>query len=409
VAGVALTTSGWTYAETADPRPASDSVVLVAESSPLPHQRVEPKIVLVALRDKANRLSAKGSDLWEISELGSFDVPEAALRAYKHAATRINAESPSCDLPWTLLAAIGRVESDHGRYGGSVLGSDGLPRPAIRGVALNGVGPVAAIADSDNGRFDQDTVWDRAVGPMQFIPTTWAGSGRDGDGDGVADPNDIDDAALAAAGYLCPASGSIHAEGAMERSILAYNHSDYYVALVMAFEDGYRTGSFSIPSPPPPVEEPAERPAAGKPKPKPAGDRPKPDAQPKPKPEPDPKSQPQPEPQPKPKPKPDPKPAPGPKPKPKPKPVPPAETSKTGHLSHDGGGLTWLFDGQPLDLGGEARLQATSTIDFDEDGTLEEVAEELVGLVGLVGPKVEVTWTTGTSPLHVTAIAGYSY
>ena len=112
-------------------------------------------------------------------------------------------------MPWTLLAGIGRVESDHGRYGGSELGTDGLPRPAIVGIALNGVGPVAAIADTDNGRWDGDKVWDRAVGPMQFIPSTWQYAGRDGDGDGVENPNDLDDAALAAADYLCPSSGSV--------------------------------------------------------------------------------------------------------------------------------------------------------------------------------------------------------
>src|SRR4051794_28679402 len=215
-------------------------------------QEVEPQVVLEPLRDESSRLSEKGNDLWAISELGSFDIPEAALRAYKNAAAAMREAYPSCALPWTLLAGIGRVESDHGRYGGSVLGSDGVPRPAIRGIALDGAGPVAAIPDSDEGRFDGDTVWDRAVGPMQFIPTTWASAGRDGDGDGVATPNDIDDAALAAAGYLCPSSGSILAPGAMEAAILGYNHSDYYVALVMAFEEGYRTGSFSIPSPPPP-------------------------------------------------------------------------------------------------------------------------------------------------------------
>jgi len=216
-------------------------------------QRIERPVVIRA--EGGSRLSAKGNDLVEISALGSFDVPEAALRAYKRAAGSTNDSHPGCDLPWTLLAGIGRVESDHGRYGGSVLGSDGVPRPAIRGVALNGVGPVAAIPDSDGGRFDGDTVWDRAVGPMQFIPTTWAGSGRDGDGDGVADPNDIDDAALAAAGYLCPSSGSIKAPGAMEQAIFSYNHSDYYVSLVMSFEQGYRTGTFTIPSPPPPPED----------------------------------------------------------------------------------------------------------------------------------------------------------
>ncbi len=236
---------------------AAATVPALVEPAVVLVQRTERQVTLRALRDRSSRLSAKGSDLWRISALGSFDVPAAALRAYKHAAATMARTQPACRLPWTLLAGIGRVESDHGRYGGSVLGSDGVPRPAIRGIALNGVGPVAAIHDTDHGRFDGDKVWDRAVGPMQFIPSTWAYAGRDGDGDGTATPNDLDDAALAAADYLCPSSGSILAPGAMRRAILSYNHSDYYVTLVTAFARGYRTGSFSIPSPPPPAAVPA--------------------------------------------------------------------------------------------------------------------------------------------------------
>ncbi len=181
-----------------------------------------------------------------------FGLPTAAKAAYERAARRIEQTRPGCDLPWGLLAGIGRVESDHGRYDGSQLGNDGVSRPPILGIALNGVGPVAAIRDTDNGRLDGDKVWDRAVGPMQFIPSTWATAGVDGDGDGVADPNDLDDAALAAAGYLCPPSGSIGDEAGMRRAVFTYNHSDYYVDLVLAFAIGYHTGVFNIP--PPPVE-----------------------------------------------------------------------------------------------------------------------------------------------------------
>ena len=170
-------------------------------------QKVAPQVTLSRPGD--GRISAKGADLVAISQSGSYDVPATAMRAYKNAAAEMASIRPKCQIPWTLLAGIGRVESDHGRYGGSVLGVDGLPRPSILGVALNGVGPVAAIADSDDGRWDDDKVWDRAVGPMQFIPTTWESAGRDGDGDGVSNPNDIDDAALAAADYLCPSSGSV--------------------------------------------------------------------------------------------------------------------------------------------------------------------------------------------------------
>ncbi len=223
-------------------------------------QRVMDRVVIRSLRDPRSRLSANGRDLWAISAEGSYDVPSAALRAYKNAAAEVARTRPSCQLPWTLLAGIGRVESDHGRYGGSQLGTDGLPRPAIVGIALDGQGPVAAIHDSDGGRWDGDKVWDRAVGPMQFIPGTWSSSGRDGDGDGVANPNDIDDAALAAAYYLCPSSGSIRSDAAMDAAIRSYNNSAYYVDLVEAFAHGYETGVFVIPSPPPAPDVSADAP-----------------------------------------------------------------------------------------------------------------------------------------------------
>ncbi|MGH3346019.1 MAG: lytic transglycosylase domain-containing protein [Nocardioides sp.] len=191
--------------------------------------------------------SPKGTRTWSASSLTDNGLPGAAHRAYVRAAQAMSATDPACQLPWTLLAGIGRVESDHGRYGGSVLGKDGVSHPFIIGVALNGDGPVAAIPDTDDGAFDKDSVWDRAVGPMQFIPSTWTAVTRDGDGDGVTSPNDIDDAALAAAAYLCSGSGSVLGESAMRAAIFRYNASKEYVALVMAMERGYRTGVFILP------------------------------------------------------------------------------------------------------------------------------------------------------------------
>jgi membrane-bound lytic murein transglycosylase B len=228
-------------------------------------QLVEPQVTLHAIGEApargpsvrgATRLAAvvtawiseNGTDLAAVSATGSNDLPLSADRAYRAAARRAAVESPGCRLPWTLLAAVGRVESDHGRYGGSVLGLDGRPRPAIVGIALDGVGPVRAVPDTDDGRWDGDRVWDRAVGPMQFIPGTWAASGRDGDGDGLADPHDLDDAALAAASYLCRA-GDLGDSATRSAAILSYNHSAFYVDLVNAYEAGYRTGVFAIPSP----------------------------------------------------------------------------------------------------------------------------------------------------------------
>jgi hypothetical protein len=97
-----------------------------------------------------------------------------------------------------LVAAIGRVESDHGRYGGNVVGDDGKSTPGVIGPALDGKHGLTLVTDTDSGAYDHDAVYDRAVGPMQFIPGTWEIVGVDGDADGVRDPQDIDDAAVAA-------------------------------------------------------------------------------------------------------------------------------------------------------------------------------------------------------------------
>ncbi len=190
----------------------------------------------------------KGTRTVSESPRGAHDIPATAVAAYQRAAAVLAEVDPACRLPWTLLAAIGRVESDHGRYAGAALGTDGVSEPLIIGVPLNGVGPVAAIRDTDEGTFDRDTVWDRAVGPMQFIPSTWAVAGVDGDGDGKRSPNDIDDAALAAAVYLCAGTANLQAPDRMSEAIHRYNNSDSYTALVMAYEQSYRTGDFTVPT-----------------------------------------------------------------------------------------------------------------------------------------------------------------
>lgn len=203
--------------------------------------------------------SPKGTRVWTVSALSDLGLPVAAEKAYRRGAALMAQTDPGCQLPWTLLAGIGRVESDHGRYGGATLGADGLSRPRIIGVQLNGAGPVAAIRDTDDGRLDRDKVWDRAVGPMQFIPATWELAARDGDGDGRLSPHDLDDAAAAAATYLCSGSGSLLDPSARAAAIYRYNQDDYYVALVQAFEVGYRTGVFVIPSPPVDEDEAKKR------------------------------------------------------------------------------------------------------------------------------------------------------
>ncbi|HEV2885835.1 MAG TPA: lytic transglycosylase domain-containing protein, partial [Jatrophihabitans sp.] len=177
-----------------------------------------------------------------ISGLAADGIPAVALNAYRLAAARLASAQPGCGLQWWLLAGIGRIESDHGRYGGSTLSASGESSPHIIGPALDGTG-YAYIADTDGGRLDADPRVDHAVGPMQFIPSTWAGYGIDGNGDRVASPFNIYDAALAAARYLCAAGGDLRTPAGQRRAVLAYNHSDEYLALVLGTAAAYASGT----------------------------------------------------------------------------------------------------------------------------------------------------------------------
>jgi len=188
------------------------------------------------------------AEAFRASEVAANGVPQAALRAYRTAEATMAIADPSCELSWALLAGIGRVESDHGRYAGAVLGRDGVSDPEILGLPLNGVGPVSAIADTDGGSLDGDKVWDRAVGPMQFIPSTWAMVGVDGDGDNKRNPHDLDDAALAAAAYLCVGDNDLSTTAGMQQAVYSYNHSAEYVTLVLGLAEAYQKGLVDLPA-----------------------------------------------------------------------------------------------------------------------------------------------------------------
>ncbi len=187
--------------------------------------------------------SSRGSpgDDQRASSLASDGIPTTALEAYQRAARRESERDPACGLSWPLLAAIGRVESDHGRFAGAVLHTDGRSTPRVIGIALTGNG-TARITDTDGGRLDGDRTYDRAVGPMQFIPSTWAAYRTDGNGDGIADPFNIFDAAAAAGHYLCSAGGNLTTLTGQLRAVHAYNDSDAYVALVLQLEQVYARG-----------------------------------------------------------------------------------------------------------------------------------------------------------------------
>jgi membrane-bound lytic murein transglycosylase B len=177
-----------------------------------------------------------------ISGLAANGIPKVALNAYRVAAARMADAEPSCGIQWWLLAGIGREESDHGRFGGAVLQPNGVSVPKIIGPPLNGHGTAYIPAPPDGAALDGDAVYTRALGPMQFIPQTWASYGTDGNGDGVADIFNINDAALSAARYLCAAGGNLRTAAGQRAAILAYNHSTVYLAQVLALANAYRTG-----------------------------------------------------------------------------------------------------------------------------------------------------------------------
>nr|WP_051905097.1 lytic transglycosylase domain-containing protein [Streptomyces bicolor] len=171
-------------------------------------------------------------------------LPASVFAAYRRAEERLSREAPGCRLRWQLLAAIGQVESGQAR-GGRVT-SDGTTVTPILGPRLDGVA-FALIRDTDGGAHDGDTAYDRAVGPMQFIPSTWARWGADGNGDGRMDPNNIFDAALAAGRYLCAGGRDLSVPAEMDRAILGYNHSTAYLRTVRAWYAYFLGGHRVVP------------------------------------------------------------------------------------------------------------------------------------------------------------------
>lgn len=184
-----------------------------------------------------------------VATASTSGIPAAALAAYQRAETVINSADSGCHLTWQLVAAIGRVESNHGRHGGNTLDAQGVARPGIFGPPLNGGDGTSRISDTDAGQFDSDAVWDRAVGPMQFIPSTWSVVGVDADGDGQRNPQDIDDAALATAVYLCSGDDDLGTTAGQQAAVYRYNHSQPYVDLVLSIMEAYLDGEFtSVPN-----------------------------------------------------------------------------------------------------------------------------------------------------------------
>jgi len=231
---------------------------LTAHIEDLAEARTEAESDLLGARDEVTRSRASLAD-WRLgADVAGSDLPLVALDAYVKAAERLAAEHPECGLRWWGIAGIGRTETRHGTFGGTRPGPDGVPLRAIIGIPLDGNNGTALIPDSDGGLLDGDTEFDRAVGPMQFIPGTWRSQGRDGDGNGGIDVHDLHDAAAAAATYLCRSGGSglDTAEG-LRRAALGYNNSSPYADLVVRTAFDYAAREAQL-IPPPPLVMPVD-------------------------------------------------------------------------------------------------------------------------------------------------------
>ena len=187
------------------------------------------------LRSRSGRSALKTLDPGAMASLpaGPLGIPGIMLAAYQRAQKILASQQPGCHLPWWLLAGIGQIES--GQADGGLVDAQGNTLVPILGPVLDGTSGNAAIPGSGGG-------WERAEGPMQFIPSTWSIWGHGGN------PNNVYDAALTAGRYLCAGGGNLSTSAGQVAAVFSYNHSDSYVQQVLARAYAYSGGVHPLPS-----------------------------------------------------------------------------------------------------------------------------------------------------------------
>jgi membrane-bound lytic murein transglycosylase B len=226
-------------ARTAERYPASYAAPAVE-----PPTYAEPAAGALLAPYDARRTVASRGDLaytWSVQNaaLTTTDIPSAALAAYQRAADVIDRADPSCRLDWETLAAIGKVASDHGRVGGSVLNANAVVHPKVLGPKLTGRNGTARVEDTDGGLVDGEERVDRAVGPMLLLPSTWSVVRVDGDSDGRRNPQDLDDAALGVAVFLCAGPGDLGKDERLRAAVQRYHSGHEWLRAVLRVRHDY--------------------------------------------------------------------------------------------------------------------------------------------------------------------------
>ncbi|MDH6181999.1 membrane-bound lytic murein transglycosylase B [Microbacteriaceae bacterium SG_E_30_P1] len=230
---------------------ATVAVVALAPRETLPPAPTDAPDLLFATQAAAPPLAAEPTGpgpiglidpTWVESTAAVTGIPHQAVLAYAGAVVNAEENFPGCGIGWNTLAGIGYAESDHGRHGGATFEENGHVSPKIFGVPLDGT-TTEEIPDTDGGEFDETADIDRAIGPMQLIPSSWRSFPSDGNGDGVPDPHNIYDAAVAAANYLCRASGDFTTREGWAAGVAAYNSAGSYTGIVATAAQSYYDAS----------------------------------------------------------------------------------------------------------------------------------------------------------------------
>ena len=237
-------------------------VVSVAVVAAAASHRSGPVVVAAArpptsVHIAAATKSAPAPPVAVVNSSSALGIPSMALAAYRNAEQKMATTDPGCGISWNLLAGIGRIESGHAN--GGATDARGTAIQPIYGPALDGTlpGNEVIVQSSAGGRVS----YARAMGPMQFLPGTWARYASDGDGDGVADPQNLFDSTLGAARYLCSGGLNLRDQSQVMAAILRYNNSTSYARNVLGWAAAYATGVVPVDLPPvtgpaPPLADP---------------------------------------------------------------------------------------------------------------------------------------------------------